>query len=303
MPLVSPHHSNTPLRRSLVTPSEFDRLVRLPALRATRAVHVRVIRIDVTTTAAAENPVFAGGGLEAPAAQFGVDAQPSQCGQQDGHVCQNQLRNGHAGPLVCLCRQGLGAGTLAGGVGTVCHRKIILPQLKCAVGLGPVSAELGLTGSNRARLACSKAYWSASVEPLPQSKVTNTGRPSASTTTWTTLLVRISGFDHAFNWSGVAKRLWARPSSSCRTEWSCNRASGGRSGSVGSASGWARSCSVPNRFVSINRGKPAPRRSTGSDRWSVGATHSKGRNSSPSAFCHTGPENPCGCGNVNNVGS
>ena len=117
-----------------------------------------------------------------------------QAGQQDDHVSQDQIRNGHAGPLVCLRRQGLAAGALAGGGGTVCHRKIILPQLKCAVGLGLVSAGLRLTGSNRAALAWSRAYWSAAVEPLPESKVTDTGRPSASTTTWTTLLVRISGF-------------------------------------------------------------------------------------------------------------
>ncbi len=59
-------------------PSELDRFVHLPALRATRTVHVGVVGIDVAATAAAEDVVLARGRLEAPPAQLGIDAHPGQ---------------------------------------------------------------------------------------------------------------------------------------------------------------------------------------------------------------------------------
>src|ERR1019366_5238457 len=77
-------------------PSVLDSLVHLPALRATGAVHVRIVGIDVAAAAAAEDVVFALRRFKAPPAKLRVNAQPGKAGQQDHDVSQNQARDGHA---------------------------------------------------------------------------------------------------------------------------------------------------------------------------------------------------------------
>src|ERR1035441_3808587 len=95
---------------------------------------------------------------------------------------------------------------VVGGGGSVCLRKIILPQLRSAVGLGTVSAGFRRTGSNRAALAWSRADRSASLEPQPEANVGDIVLPSASTAIRTTLLLRISGFSHERNGSDRSEK-------------------------------------------------------------------------------------------------
>src|ERR1035437_1261874 len=76
--------------------SVLDGLVHLSALRATGTVNVRIVGIDVTAAAAAEDVVFALGRFEAPPAKLGVNAHPGKTSQEDNDVSKKQARDGHA---------------------------------------------------------------------------------------------------------------------------------------------------------------------------------------------------------------
>lgn len=73
------HYSNTPSLRFLL---KHNRLVQFAALRAARAVHVRVVRINVAALLAAEDPVLRVRRAEAAAAHFGIDPQTTQRAEQ-----------------------------------------------------------------------------------------------------------------------------------------------------------------------------------------------------------------------------
>src|SRR5689334_22778462 len=92
-----------------------------------------------------------------------------------------------------------GAAALVERVGTVCHSKTSNPRLRAANGFKPFSAPPPGKGANRAAAARVRAFWSASAEPLPLSRVAVRGRPAASTTTWTTLLVNNPAEGHDCN--------------------------------------------------------------------------------------------------------
>ena len=73
-------------------------------------------------------------------------------------------------------------------------------------------AGLRLSGSNRAALAWSSAYWSAAGEPLPDSNVTDTGSPPGSTPIRTTVSARMSVFVNELQWEGRKQGRRARSS-------------------------------------------------------------------------------------------
>lgn len=72
-----------------------NRFVQFAALDAARAVHVRVIGIDVTASLAAKNPVLRVRRAEAAAAHFGIDPHNAQRAEQQGHINHNQRGNAH----------------------------------------------------------------------------------------------------------------------------------------------------------------------------------------------------------------
>ena len=127
------------------------------------------------------------------------------------------------------------SGALVGGSGSVCHRKIILPQVSCASGLraslaGPLRHRRTRTG----RLGLFQGVLVRRlVTAARKQDVHRHGPASASTTIWTTLLVRISVIrPGAASSSGVISRRCARPPSSRNTDCVRNSGSGGSSGSV-----------------------------------------------------------------------
>ena len=69
--------------------SELNGFIQLPALRTTRAVHIRIIRVNLAATLTPKNTIGAGRGVEAPFAQLGVYSQPAERAEQDHDVEQN----------------------------------------------------------------------------------------------------------------------------------------------------------------------------------------------------------------------
>jgi hypothetical protein len=74
---------------------EFDGLIHSPALRAARAVHVRVVGIDISATPAPEDVVLGSRRLKSPPAQLAVNSQAGDPAEQDHYVSQDQVRNRH----------------------------------------------------------------------------------------------------------------------------------------------------------------------------------------------------------------
>src|SRR6266498_2530769 len=74
------HHS----RHSL----ELNGLVHPAALLTTRAVHIGIVGIDITTRFAAENMIVTGSRAKAALAMFGVKHQRSQPQEQDCHITE-----------------------------------------------------------------------------------------------------------------------------------------------------------------------------------------------------------------------
>ena len=72
-----------------------NRLVQFAALGAARAVHVRVVGIDVAALLAAENPVLGVSRPEPAPAHFGINPQTTQRAKQDGHINEYQRGNIH----------------------------------------------------------------------------------------------------------------------------------------------------------------------------------------------------------------
>src|ERR1051325_5832742 len=70
--------------------SELDGIVQAAALGATRAVHVRIVSIDVATAGAAEDPILARPRLEAATPQFGINGRAGQAGEQHEDIGENQ---------------------------------------------------------------------------------------------------------------------------------------------------------------------------------------------------------------------
>src|SRR5689334_12865846 len=70
---------------------KFYGVVHETALGTTGAVVIGIIGVDVAAAAAAEDAVFAGAGLEAAAAEFGVDADGDQPTEQDHDVNEDEV--------------------------------------------------------------------------------------------------------------------------------------------------------------------------------------------------------------------
>jgi hypothetical protein len=64
-------------------------------LRAPGTIHIRVIGINVAAFLAPENSVLTGRRLETPPPKLRIDAHGDEAREQNHHVEQNQVRDGH----------------------------------------------------------------------------------------------------------------------------------------------------------------------------------------------------------------
>src|SRR5690606_30791153 len=78
-----------------VEESKLNRLVQLTALRTTRAVHVRIVRVNVSATLAAKNPVLAVRGMETAPAHFRMNAHAAEHHEQSNHISENERGRAH----------------------------------------------------------------------------------------------------------------------------------------------------------------------------------------------------------------
>src|SRR6266545_3327884 len=107
---------------------KLDGLIQGSALLAARAVHIRIVGVDIPAFDAAEDTVVTGRGSEPTLALFGVDRQRADPGQQQHDVSKQDgvRRHGWAGAGIESRR----SGRLANG--RVCHWKISLPQVSAS---------------------------------------------------------------------------------------------------------------------------------------------------------------------------
>ena len=171
-----------PARRSPLIPSELEYLVCGSALRTARAIHIRVVGVHERAFLAAENVVLTGGWFEPFAAKLVVNSHATQRRKEDEHVEEKQFVRGHGG--------GLAAGLLLEGISSVVHRKMIVPHVSSNALRGKARS-VPATGLKRIDFARSSARSSAVSEPLPESWTGENTKPSRSTQTCTTVLVRM----------------------------------------------------------------------------------------------------------------
>ena len=128
---------------------ELDRIVCLPALGAAGAVHIRIIRIDISAFSTAEDAVGACGRFKAAATQFAVNPQGGESRQKDGNVGEDECGDRHAGGGYCVP----GLVRFVEGTTKVAHSKTISPQVRDASVPGPPVVSCGPVGAKRAALA------------------------------------------------------------------------------------------------------------------------------------------------------
>ncbi len=75
--------------------SKLDRFVQLPALGTAGAIHIRIIRVNVTAFRAAINRILAGRGFESPLTQLCVNHNSRQRTERGEKISQDESRNGH----------------------------------------------------------------------------------------------------------------------------------------------------------------------------------------------------------------
>ena len=157
-------------------------------------------------------------------------------------------------------------------------------------------------GLKRIDFARSSARSSAVSEPLPESWTGENTKPSRSTQTCTTVLVRmfVCGIDKTF--SGVSNSRLAR-SPSIRNVDVAGMGTGENPTSLSRGAGLSASNPGPTTLVRTNCAKVAPSSATGRASERVGSVQSRDWCCSGGAVIQAGPEKPRGSGNATSVGS